>query len=329
MHNIIKAGILYVVAMAMALLAGCSRHDNSERYILIAVNTKLPYWKTAALGLAKAAAQYGVKIDVRGPETYDPAAEAQELRSALALKPAGLLVSVADPGIMGPAIDDAINAGVPVITIDSDAPQSKRLYFIGTNNMQAGVLGGKRVAEKLHGKGRVVFFSMPQPNLDERLRGYKDAFEEYPGIQIAEVFNMKGDSGNAFDRVIRYLADKNVPRVDAFICLEGSAAKDVVEAIKREKAIDRLVIAMDADDDTLRLIKEGSIDATVAEKPYTMAYYGLKGIDEAHHHPPDLKQAYASNSFSPFPVFVDTGSTLIDKSNIDAYLSSQKEAQSK
>lgn len=76
----------------------------------------------------------------------------------LRMKPAGLLVSVADPALMQPAIDDAINAGIPVITIDSDAPKSKRLYFIGTNNMQAGVLGGKRVVEKLHGKGNVVFF---------------------------------------------------------------------------------------------------------------------------------------------------------------------------
>jgi ribose transport system substrate-binding protein len=82
----------------------------------------------------------------------------QEFRATFAMKPAGLLVSVADPALMQPAIDDAINAGIPVITIDSDAPKSKRLYFIGTNNMQAGVLGGKRVVEKLHGKGNVVFF---------------------------------------------------------------------------------------------------------------------------------------------------------------------------
>ncbi len=330
MHNLVKAVMISAIGVLLALTSGCSRHDNSERYILVTVNTRLPYWKAAASGLAKAAAQYGVKMDVRGPETYDPAAEAQELRNALALKPAGLLVSVSDRSLMGPAIDEAVNAGIPVLTIDSDAPESKRLYFIGTNNMQAGVLGGKRLAEKLHGKGNVVFYSMPQqPNLDERLRGYKDVFEDYPGIQIVEVFNIKGDSGNAFDRTMHYLTDKSVRRVDAFVCLESSAGKDVAEALKRENASDRIVIAMDADDDTLAGIKQGFIDATVTEKPFTMAFYGLKALDDVHHYPVDLKRSYASNSFSPFPIFVDTGSTLVDKNNVDEYLKSEQESTSR
>jgi ribose transport system substrate-binding protein len=295
----------------------------------VTVNSELPYWQTAASGLAKAAAQYGVKMDVRGPKIYDPQAEVEEFRSTFALKPAGLLVSVADQMLMQPAIDDAIKAGIPVITIDSDAPQSKRLYFIGTNNMQAGILGGKRVVEKLHGKGNVVFYTMPQPNLEERLKGYKDVFEDHPGIKIVDVFNMKGDSGNAFDRTVHYLEDKTAGRVDAFICLEDSAGRDVAEALRRHNVVDRLVIAMDVDEQTLNLIKQGYIDATIAEKPFTMAYYGMKALDEVHHYPRDLTKDYSWNSFSPFPIFVDTGSTLVDKSNVDEYLKSREEAQVK
>jgi ribose transport system substrate-binding protein len=329
MKAIGKIGLLSFVAALACFTVGCSRHDNSERYILVTVNSKLPYWQTAASGLAKAAAQYGVKMDVRGPETYDPQAEVEEFRNTFALKPAGLLVSVADQALMQPAINDAINAGIPVITIDSDAPQSKRLYFIGTNNMQAGVLGGKRVVEKLHGKGNVVFYTMPQPNLEERLRGYKDVFEDHPGIKIVDVFNIKGDSGNAFDRTAHYLEDKTSERVDAFICLEASAGRDVAEALQRHNTVDRLVVAMDVDEQTLNLIKQGRIDATIAEKPFTMAYYGMKALDEVHHYPVDLKKDYSWDSFSPFPTFVDTGSTLVDKSNVDQYLKSREEAQVK
>jgi len=328
MTTIERLGVLASISVLLAMCGGCSRHDNSERYILVTVTSKLPYWQTAASGLAKASAQYGVKVDVRGPDTYDPQAEVQEFRATFALKPAGLLVSVADPVLMQPAIDEAINAGIPVITIDSDAPGSRRLYFIGTNNMQAGVLGGKRVVEKLHGKGNIVFFSMPQPNLEERLRGYKDVFEDHPDIKIVEVFNMKGDSGSAFDRTRHYL-EKGAPRVDAFVCLEASAGRDVAEALKRENATDRLVIAMDADEETLNLIKLGAIDSTIAEKPFTMAYYGLKALDEIHHYPVNLKRDYSWDSFSPFPSFVDTGSTLVDKSNVDAYLKLREEAQAK
>ena len=60
-----------------------------------------------------------------------------------------------------------------------------------------------------------------------------------------------------------------------------------------------------------------------------MAFYGLKALDDVLHHPADLKRSYASNSFSPFPIFVDTGSTLVDKSNVDEYLKAEQESTSK
>ena len=212
MKVLAEYALLASVAAVLCVSVGCSRHDNSERYILVTVNTKLDYLKDAAAGLAKAAGTYGVKMDVRGPEGYDPQAEVQEFRNTFSMKPAGLLVSVADANLMQPAIDDAINAGIPVITIDSDAPKSHRLYFIGTNNLMAGRLGGERVVEKLHGKGNVVFYTMPQPNLEERLKGYNDAFADHPGIKVVEVFNIKGESGNAFDRTTHYLTSKGEKR---------------------------------------------------------------------------------------------------------------------
>lgn len=321
--------LLTLVAVTISLLSGCSRHDNNERYILVTVNSKLAYWQTAAAGLAKAGALYGVKVDVRGPDTYDPQAEVKEFQDAVALKPAGILVSVADSGLMQPAINAAIEAGVPVVTVDADAPASKRLYFIGTNNLQAGRMGGQRVLDKLHGKGNVVFYTMPQTNMDERLKGYKDVFADHPGIKIVEVFNIKGDAGNAFDRTQHWLTEKGVDHIDAFVCLEASAGKDVAEAIRRNNATDRLIIAMDTDEATLGLVKSGLIDATIAQKPYTMTFYGLKQLDDIHHYPVDLKKDYATDSFSPFPRFVDTGVSLVDKVNVDLFLQSRQEAQGK
>ncbi len=324
-----RTAVLVALTVTMSLLAGCSRHDNNERYILVTVNSKLPYWQTAAAGLAKAGALYGVKVDVRGPETYDIQAEVKEFQDAVALKPAGILISVADSGLMQGPINDAIDAGIPVITIDADAPASKRLYFIGTNNLQAGRLGGQRVLDKLHGKGNVVFYTMPQTNMDERLKGYKDVFADHPAIKVVEVFNIKGDSGNAFDRTQHWLTEKAVEHIDAFICLDASAGKDVAEAVRRNNATDRLIVAMDTDEATLNLVKGGLIDSTVAQKPYTMAFYGLKQLDDIHHYPVDFKKDYGTDSFSPFPRFVDTGVSLVDKVNVDLYLQGRQEAQSK
>ena len=283
MKATVKCTVLASIVLTVSLFLGCSRHDNSERYILVTVNSKLPYWQTAAAGLSKAAGVYGVKWDIR-PVQKPTIRKPRLVNFAMpsAIKPAGILVSVADPKLMTPEIDAAMNAAVPVITIDSDAPDSHRLYFIGTNNLEAGHLGGQRVVDKLDGKGNVVFYTMPQPNMEQRLKGYKDVFADHPGIKITEVFNIKGDSGNAFDRTAHYLRDKSAERVDAFICLEASSGKDVAEAVKRENATDRLLIAMDVDEATLNLIKNGVIDSTISEA----LHYGLLRIESARRYSP-------------------------------------------
>ena len=311
-----------LLAGVLPLLTGCTRHSKSERYYLIATNTGLPYWKTAAAGFQKTGLEYGVTTDVRGPTTFDPQAEVDEFRKVVALKPAGILVSVANSKLMTPEIDGAIAAGIPVITMDSDAPESKRLYFIGTENLEAGQLGGHRVAAQLNGKGNVVFISNPgQPNLDERLKGYKDVFSTYPGIKVVDVFDMHGDSGTAMDKAAEYLARKGNDRVDAIVCLESSSGKDVGEVFKRTNTKDRLLVAMDVQVGTLLLVKDGIIDSTISQRPFTMGLLGLKALDDIHHYPvKPLSADYGLDPFSPFPANIDTGVSLIDKSNVDPLL---------
>jgi ribose transport system substrate-binding protein len=318
-----KKILLVTLSMALPiLLGGCERHSKSEQYFLIATNIGLPYWQSAHAGFTRAAAEYGVTEDMRGPDTFTPAIEVDEFRAAEARKPAGILVSVSDPALMGPEINKAMTAGIPVITMDSDAPDSQRLYFIGTNNLEAGRLGGQRVAAELTGKGNVVFFTMPgQPNLEERLKGYKDIFSNYPGIKIVEVFDMKGESGTAMDKAQEYLGRTGASKINAFICLEASAGKDVGEAFKRNKAQGTMLMAMDVDHATLELVKDGTIQATISQKPFTMAYLGLKALDEIHHYPlKPLARDYALDPTSPVPAFVDTGVSLVDKSNVDKFL---------
>ena len=198
----IKLGTLALVALATLMFAGCgARHSEKEVYYLVASNMSTNYWQTAVTGFKKAAAQYGVTAKTAGPDNYDPQGELTELQSAVAAKPSGILVSVSDASILQPGIDAAIAAGIPVITVDSDAAASHRLYFIGTNNLEAGRLGGRRVVQKLNGKGNVVFFTIAgQPNTEERLKGFKDAFASSPGINIVEVVDIKGDPRVAFDR---------------------------------------------------------------------------------------------------------------------------------
>ncbi len=319
-----------LAALSLPLInCGGSAHDPAESYYLVATNVKVQYWQQAAAGLSKAASQMQVKAEMVGPDSYDPQAQHDAFIKALGKKPSGILISVADQNTMKGDIDNAIGQGVPAMTVDSDGSGSQRLFFIGTDNHAAGAMGGKVLAEKLHGKGNVIVFTLPnQANLMERMHGYKDVLDTYPGIKIVDTIDMKGDARVAFDKTTEIL-DKNT-KVDAFVCLEAIACPEVAEVLGRKKATDKIVVAMDTDQRTLEGIQKGLISATIGQKPYTMAYVGLKLLDEVHHHPPStLNKNWSQDSFSPLPTFVDTGATLIDKSNVDQFISARNTATQK
>lgn len=322
-----RIALLVSAAFLAPILTSCGRHNGGEHYYLVAANTKLAYWQSASAGLDKISSLYGVHADLRGPRDFDPQGEVDEFRSVVALKPAGILVSVVDPRLMQPEIDKAIDAGIPVITIDSDAPNSHRLFFIGTNNRQAGRMGGQELIEKMAGRGgNIAFFTMPgQPNLDDRLAGYEDVLAANPNLHVADIVDIRGQGEVAFDKTKELLARTGKDRIDAFVCLEASAGKEVGEVLRRNNTKDRVLIAMDVDKDTLDLVKSGVIAATVAQKPFTMAFVGVKMLDDLHHYPlPSLSRDYEVDPFAPTPAFIDTGVSVVDGNNVDQFLAAQQ-----
>jgi ribose transport system substrate-binding protein len=318
--------ILSLAFLATSLLSCGSAHDSDEYYVFVAANLQVPYWQAAGAGFSRGVAQLKVRSDYLGPNTYDPKAERDALDRAVQQKATGILLGVTDPALLKDSIDKAIAAGIPVITIDSDAPASKRLFFIGTNNYLVGVSGGQRLAQELKGKGNVVVFTMPdQHNMQDRLRGYRDAVE-HTGIKITRVVDIQGDPRIAFDTTTQIIG-KEKDQVDGFVCLEAQSGKEVAGVLNSYKITGKVVMAMDTDPETLEWIQKGGIAATIAQKPYSMAFVGLQMLDNLHHHKPtSLTTDWSRDSFAPIPSFVDTGSALIDKSNVDSFLQAKQSA---
>jgi len=314
------------LAILVGLILSCgSIHNSDEYFVLVGANLQLPYWKAAGAGFSNAAAQMKVRSDFTGPQNYDPKAERDALDQAVQQKATGILLAVTDPDLLKDSVDRAVAAGIPVITIDSDAPSSKRLFFIGTNNYQAGFTGGQRLAQELKGKGNVVVFTMPdQSNLQDRLRGYKDALAKTPEIKVTRVVDIQGDPRIAFDTATQ-IVGKERDKVDGFVCLEAQSGKEVAGVLNSYHVTGKVVIAMDTDQETLDWIQKGVIAATIAQKPYTMAFVGMQALDNLHHHKPaSLDTDWSKDSFSPIPSFVDTGSAMIDKSNVQSFIEAGK-----
>ncbi|HTZ83698.1 MAG TPA: substrate-binding domain-containing protein [Candidatus Acidoferrales bacterium] len=317
--------LAWLAALLAASLSCGSAHDSDEYFVFVAANLQVPYWKTAGTGFTNAASQLKVRSDFVGPQTYDAKAERDALDEAIQKKATGILLGVTDPALLKDSIDKAVAAGIPLITIDSDAPSSKRLFFIGTNNYQAGFTGGLRLAQELKGKGNVVVFTMPdQPNLQDRLRGYKDALARTPDIRITRVVDIQGDPRIAFDTTTQ-IVGKERDKVDAFVCLEAQSGKEVAGVLDSYHVTGKTIIAMDTDQETLDWIQKGVIAATIAQKPYTMAFVGMQMLDNLYHHKPSsLTTDWSKDSYAPIPSFVDTGSGLIDKNNVQSFIEAGK-----
>jgi ribose transport system substrate-binding protein len=312
---------------AVGVLTSCEKpfHEETERYVFVAANTSLPYWQEAKAGFMDAARGLRVKAEFTGPDTYSPQDELAAFQKAVDMHPAGIAVSPARPELFKDAIDAAVKSGIPVICIDSDAPESHRLLFIGTDNYQAGRISGKRIGELIHGKGQVIVITIPgQLNLDERLRGLTEALTKYPGIKINRTLDDKGDPRSANDQLSSLLDAKE--QIDGIVCLEASGGPGVAEALHRLNLGGKVpVVAMDKTPETLDFIADGVIAATVSQKPYTMAFYGLRFLDDLHHNIVHEFKDWQTAPVPPLPTRVDTGTAVIDASNLAVFKAAEAE----
>jgi len=300
-------------------LASCQTpyHDQEERYVFVASNVNLPYWQEAQAGLTDAAKQLGVKSELTGPEKFDPQEQLRAFQKVVESKPAGIMISVTRPELFQDAINAAIAQGIPVITVDSDAPNSKRIMFVGTDNFRAGGESAKRMADILKGQGQVVVITIPgQLNVDERLRGVNETLKKYPGIKIVQAIDDKGDPRVANDNIAALLKAK--AKIDGIISLEASGGSGAAEALHRLD-VKIPIVGFDKDPETLDWIDRDGITATVTQKPYVMAYYALKFADDLHHNAVHDFKDWRTAPAPPMPTFVDTGTAVLDKNNVKVF----------
>ena len=306
--------------LAGALSASCqdSLHAG-ERYVFVASNIDLPYWHEAQAGFKDAAQTMGVRADFIGPTTYSPEEELKTFRSAAETHPTGILIAPARALLFKEMIDSAVQAGIPVICVDSDSPESRRILFIGTDNFRAGVDSGNRMANLLHGRGRVALITiLAQLNLNDRLRGVQETLKRHPEIEIAEVIDDKGEAKQAEAQVSPLLEAR---KIDGVLCLEASGGSGAAEALQRLNLSGKIpIVAMDKNPETLDWIKKGVISATIAQKPYTMSYYGLRFLDDLHHNLVHEFKDWRTAPISPLPALVDTGTGVVDKQNVEDFI---------
>ena len=313
--------IFALVLLGLALIASCASpiHEDNERYVFVATNINLAYWQEAQAGFMDAARTLGVKAEFAGPATYDPYAEVETFRHAVEQNPAGICVSAARPDSLQADIDKAVLQGSPVICVDADVPDSKRILYVGTDNLKAGRESLKRMAALVHGKGNIAVITISgQNNLDQRVAGVAEALNGFPELKLTKILDDKGDARIANDLVAGLIQKKE--KIDGIICLEAAGGSGSAEALHRLNVEGKLpIVAFDNDPETLDWIDRGAITATITQKAYVMSYFGLKFLDELHHNSVHQFKDWRTALAPPMPTYVDTGTIVVDKNNLKAY----------
>jgi ABC-type sugar transport system substrate-binding protein len=319
LNVILAAGL--VTALTFALrergpsAPGEARPAARQKYVVIAAVTGAPYWIESKAGLMDKARELGVTATFTGPATVDVNAQIDYVNKMIAQKVDGLIV-IPMSDALTPAIDRAIDSGIPVVCADADAPSSKRYSFVGTGNFNAGFQGGTELARLLKGQGKVALVTITgAAHLDQRVRGYREALKAHPRIQVIATLNDQGNTTEA-QKVCRALLQAHHD-LAGFGCVEASGGQGAAVAVKEaDKVGDVKIVAMDRDLATLRFIDEGVIDVSVAQRTSTMTYLALQLLYDIRNNQIKLGDDWRKVNINPLPPTIDTGSFLITRDNV-------------
>jgi ribose transport system substrate-binding protein len=275
----------------LLLLAGCQYFDDVSpedvRTITITMVAKSeanPVFLSARLGAEAAAkdlsekySRLDVKIDWRTPATEDASGQARLILDAVDAGTDAILVSCSNDEILELAINQAVDRGVPVMTFDSDAPDSRRFAFYGANDIELGETVMDKLAELMGNKGRVAILAGNEAalNLQRRVLGVKNAASRYPGIEIVGVFNHPETAQQAAAEVLRVNAA--YPDINGWAMIGGWA-------LFSEELIDKIdprtmkIVAVDALPSQLPYVEKGIVPVLLGQPTFRWGKISVENI---------------------------------------------------
>jgi ribose transport system substrate-binding protein len=275
-----------------------------------------PYWANVEKGVQDAAAQLGVQADFFVPTQEDVAAQISTMEGYIAQGYDGIAVAPSDPKAMEATIQAAMDAGIPVITLDTDAPESARLAYVGTSNKAAGVIAGQEMAKLLPDGGTVAFGtgSLTALNSLERMEGFREGMGDNITV-IEPVNNDKEDSATALELAnASLIANPDLAGAFGVYAYNGPAW---AKAVKEQGKVGQVkIVAFDATDEHIAFLKEGVIDVLIAQREYFQGYNSVELLTLMAQ---QGIEAGMADYGVPADKVVDTGVDVVTQANLAEY----------
>ncbi len=330
---------LFAAVAGLAIMVGCSSGGDqssttgtttenttktpstgSEKVIAFVTNNASDFWTIARKGTEKADAELaGYKVEFKMPQDGTAATQKQILDDLVANGVAGVAVSPVDPKNETDQLN-AVAEKTLLICQDSDAPESKRACYLGTDNVAAGRMAGEEVKKALPNGGKIMVFvgKADAQNAKERYDGLKEALQ---GSNVTILDLRTDDTDRA--RAKQNVADAITANADLAGCvgLWSYNGPAIVNAVKEANKVGKIqIICFDEEDDTLAGVKDGSITATIVQQPYEFGYQSMKLL---------AKVLDGDKSAIPAEKKIVVPTQVISKANVEEFSTKLKELRGK
>ena len=306
-----RIALLFVVLLLAALLfSACGNPEsNTSQYkiYMITKSTSTEFWRSVFAGANAAKAEYNVDLIIRGPDTEENyAGQNMYIQEAIRNHADAIVFSAISYMENAPAIDEAAEAGIKIIVIDSDVNSSRVSARIGTDNVQAGRITAAAALDidEEHLSVGIINFALVSRNGEEREIGLREQLEKDRRVEQIYTVNSLTDHDAARESAVALLEEH--PEINILIGLNEPLGVGVAEASEELGLKGRVrVISFDSNIRCIDLLRHGDVSALIVQNPYAMGYLGVE----------TAWAVLEGQSFRPDQL-IDTATSIITRENM-------------
>ncbi|MBP6508208.1 MAG: substrate-binding domain-containing protein [Opitutaceae bacterium] len=276
-----------ILLLAALLLSSPGFAAESYQVAVIPKGTTHEFWKSIHAGAIKAAAEFkaeGIDVNViwKGPlREDDREQQVQVVENFIARRISGIVLAPLDArGLVAP-VETAVGAGIPVVIIDSGLNSNLPVSTVSTDNYKGGVLGARRLATLLDGKGKIILLRVlaGSTSTEQREAGFLDTIQkEYPGLEVLSSDQHAGATRDTAYRTAQNLLNRFGREVTGVFAPNESSATGMLLALRDAGLAGGKVkfVGFDTGTQTLAALRGGDMDGLVVQNPFKMGYLGVK-----------------------------------------------------
>lgn len=300
-----RTALVTAVAAVFALAFSVSAGESGKKIVFISKGVH-DFWTTVSGGVEKGAMENDLELTVLHPDRNDNAErQATVMFDAINTRPDAILLAPVEMDALVAPCKEAMDAGIPVILVDTGISSDDFIVGFSTNNENAGRMAADAMAKIINNKGKVHIISgLAAASSDSsRARGFSERMKEaYPGITVLGILYHEGNMAVAANQTVDIIMAN--PDIAGFYTINDISTMGCGNGLIQADRTDLILCGFDANDDLVSMLEEGVIDSLVVQQPFKMGYMGAQAAAKV------LKGEKVRHET------VDTGCSIVTKDNV-------------